>query len=236
MRAEAIAHGARFEYGMRVNEVVCGGPSPRILLESGKIVTADRVVVAAGAYSGKLLPGFFREGGQEMFLAQRRVLAWTEPSPEHRSRLAEFPVWGAFTPRGFFYGFPYNEEGIAGFKLACHEARAMPWMDEAVDPDALDRNASPRDLEPLEQFLDEYIPAARGPIVEIKACMYGSTPSWDFLIDAHPADSRVWVLSGFSGHGFKFATEVGELAADLVERGVSDRGLDIFTRKSHAPH
>jgi monomeric sarcosine oxidase len=233
LRREAEAHGASFEYGVRVNEVICGGGQPRVLLEEGQVIAADAVVVAAGAYVGKLLPGFFREAKESLFRAQRRVLAWTRPEAEDLAAVRDMPVWGAFVPEGFFYGFPYNEEGVAGFKHACHEARAMPWMDVPVDPDRVDREVSERDLAPLRNFLDRYVPAASGPVVEAKVCLYGSTPSWDFLVDTHPADRRVIVASGFSGHGFKFAPEIGELVADLVQTGDDGRGLPIFRRSHH---
>lgn len=233
LRDEAASAGARFEYGVRVNEIVCGGPTPRVLLEEGKLLAADQVIVAAGAYAGELLPSFFRDRGRDLFLAQRRVLGWTRPEPERHADLRAMPVWGAFVPNGFFYGFPLTDEGVTGFKVACHEARTEPWLDEAVDPEGVRREIDDRDLGLLRDFLGEYIPAANGEFVEAKVCMYGSTPGWDFLVDSHPEDGRVWVASGFSGHGFKFAPELGEMLADLLEDGRSDRRLDIFQRKNH---
>jgi monomeric sarcosine oxidase len=233
LRDEASAAGARFEYGVRVNEIVCGGSTPRVLLEEGTLLAADQVIVAVGSYAGQMLPSFFREDGHDLFRAQRRVLAWTRPGAAHDRALRELPVWGAFVPEGFFYGFPLADEGVSGFKLACHEARAIPWLDDAVDPEQVRREVDERDYALLRDFLARYLPAAAGEFVEAKVCMYGSTPGWDFLVDAHPEDGRVWVASGFSGHGFKFAPEVGEMLADLVEDGRSERRLEIFHRKSH---
>lgn len=234
LRDEAASAGARFEYGVRVNEIVCGGPTPRVLLQEGKLLGADQVVVAVGAYAGQLLPSFFRAAGRDLFRAQRRVLAWTRPAGPRHEALRQLPVWGAFVPEAFFYGFPLVDEGVPGFKLACHQARGNAWLDEPVDPERVEREIQARDYELLRGFLAQYMPTAAGEFVDAKVCMYGSTPTWDFLVDSHPEDRRVWVASGFSGHGFKFAPEVGEMLADLVEEGRSERRLPIFHRKSHA--
>jgi glycine/D-amino acid oxidase-like deaminating enzyme len=47
------------------------------------------------------------------------------------------------------------------------------------------------------------------------------SPDEHFVIDLHPDDKNVVVAAGFSGHGFKFASVVGEILADLVLEGTS---------------
>jgi sarcosine oxidase len=43
----------------------------------------------------------------------------------------------------------------------------------------------------------------------------------------------VLILSPCSGHGFKFASVVGEVAADLIETGKSKFNLTNFSFKKH---
>jgi glycine/D-amino acid oxidase-like deaminating enzyme len=131
------------------------------------------------------------------------------------------PVWGAFVRDGFFYGFPWVDEGVDGFKLACHTSPVLDFLDVPVDPDTVDRTADGQTLAVLEAFLGEYLPAAAGPWVATKACLYTVTPHWDFLIDRLPDDPRIVVAGGFSGHGFKFAPAIGRLVADLIDREVA---------------
>lgn len=223
LRAEAEAHGARLRYGARVRELSHGGDRVRVLLDDGTLVASDVVVVAAGAWADQLLPGRLE------LRVLRRVLAWTEPTPERRAALRDLPVWGAFTAEGFFYGFPHNDEGVSGFKLACHAPRqaALAYMDEPVDPDAVSREIEPRDLEPLRSFIARYRPDA-GPIVTAKTCLYASSPSEDFYLDHHPDDARVVVAAGFSGHGFKFTPAIGQAIAGLVLDGDSELVLPQF--------
>jgi sarcosine oxidase len=52
--------------------------------------------------------------------------------------------------------------------------------------------------------------------------MYTMTPDEHFVIDRHPQHPGVVYACGFSGHGFKFASVVGEALADLASRGRSD--------------
>jgi sarcosine oxidase len=49
--------------------------------------------------------------------------------------------------------------------------------------------------------------------------MYTMTPDEHFVIDRHPRHDNVVVACGFSGHGFKFASVIGSILADLVILG-----------------
>ena len=96
-------------------------------------------MVAAGAWLPELCPTLL----PGRLVRQRRILAWVTPAAEHRPALAGMPVWGAFLPDGFYYGFPYADEGIEGLKLAVHTSSEQPWLDTAIDPNTVDRRAHP---------------------------------------------------------------------------------------------
>lgn len=244
LRAEAQSAGARFEYGVHVREVVRPtreGEPPRVLLDDGRLIPAQHIVVAAGAYAQQLLPRELVAGPRGRTHALRRVLAWTMPAPEQRAATAAMPVWAGFVPEGFFYGFPFGRHGppddagdassarpVTGFKLACHVSGAHVDTAAECDPETVDREVDERDLAPLEAFLRDYLPAAQGPFVHTEVCMYGQSQDGDFIVDLHPDDPRIVVCAGFSGHGFKFAPTIGMLVADLVERGRSDWQLPRF--------
>ncbi len=205
MRARAKAHGAQVRTGARAVAIEPG----RVVLEDG-VVEGDRVVLAAGVGTPALLPG-----GSKLSVL-RRLLFWIRPAfvPE------TLPVWGALTPDGFFYGFPHGDEGVRGMKIACHTSATIPGLDDPIDPERVDRSLRPEDWAPVEAFLRTYMPELGAERIEHKVCMYTSTPSWDFLIDRHPDVPGLIVVSGLSGHGFKFAPALGRLVADLVLDGV----------------
>jgi len=123
-------------------------------------------------------------------------------------------VWCVFAPTGFLYGFPWVDEGVDGFKLACHWPPGGEAADVAEDAETVDREVHASDLAPLAGFLDRYLPVAQGPFVAATVCLYTSTPNGHFVIDR---DGPITVAAGFSGHGFKFAPAIGELIAGLVD-------------------
>jgi monomeric sarcosine oxidase len=238
LRAEARAGGAQFRYGAHVREIVMGRDRPRVLLNSGELIAADHIIVCAGAYAEQLLPGFL----DGRLYAQRRVLAWTTPARPHQAALAALPVWAGLTPEGFFYGFPFGDHGVAGFKLARHtsttfdriQAEEEGAVSPRVDPERVDREIDDAsDLTPLRAFLGRYLPAARGPIETATVCMYGCTPSWDFVLDRAPADPRVIVAAGFSGHGFKFLPAIGRIVSSFVCDAAPAGAVPLFARARH---
>jgi glycine/D-amino acid oxidase-like deaminating enzyme len=79
-----------------------------------------------------------------------------------------------------------------------------------------------RDVEPLVGAMEEWMPGAAHTYREGKACMYTLTPDHQFVIDRHPVHQNLILCGGFSGHGFKFAPVVGEIAAELaLENGTT---------------
>ena len=72
-------------------------------------------------------------------------------------------------------------------------------------------------------------PALAGRCVEAKACMYTNTPDLHFVISAHPEHANVAVAAGFSGHGYKFCSVVGEILADLALEGRTDHPTGLFS-------
>jgi sarcosine oxidase len=76
-----------------------------------------------------------------------------------------------------------------------------------------------------------------GACTKGQVCMYTITPDKHFVIDLHPEFPQVSVACGFSGHGFKFASTVGEVLADLAQRGSCRFRIGLFSAKRgrHSP-
>ena len=112
--------------------------------------------------------------------------------------------------------------GIPGFKFGRYH-----HLDEQIDPDAWNRDPTARDEEALRIGLRNYLPAADGPVLSMASCIFTNTTDEHFIIDRHPEHPRVTIAAGFSGHGFKFATVVGEHLADLALDSET-RPYDLF--------
>ena len=171
-----------------------------VVVESdGRRDRADRVVISAGAWLPGLLPVL-----APALRVERVPLFWFDPV----APVGPLPVWIMETPDGDFYGFPPDEHGL---KIARH------GDGDAAVPDSLDRTLRPRDEERVRAFARRHLPAADGSLRSTHVCMYTRTPDGHFVIDR--AGERVVYASACSGHGFKFASVVGEILADLALTG-----------------
>lgn len=67
----------------------------------------------------------------------------------------------------------------------------------------------------LERQVRRILPGLYPEAARVETCRYTLTPDEDFIIDRHPRDPRITIISACSGHGFKFAPLFGEAVADL---------------------
>ena len=178
--------------------------------------TADRLVVTAGAWAAKLVPEVAGHA-----VPERQVLGWFEPERPELFRPETFPVFGVWTEEGRYYGFPSYT--VPGFKIG----RSHHLL-QKVDPDQMDREVHEEDEAILRQAVSRYFPLAAGRLLDRKTCIYTNTPDEHFMIGVLPDRPQVSVAAGFSGHGFKFASVIGEIMADLAQNGETHHDIDLF--------
>ncbi|MFN8635791.1 MAG: N-methyl-L-tryptophan oxidase [Chloroflexota bacterium] len=180
------------------------------------VYEADRLIVSAGAWVGDLVPGL-----KPVTSPERQVLAWLQPLRPELFAAERFPVFNLQVDEGHYYGFPVCS--VPGFKFGRYH-----HLDEQVDPETIDREPNLRDEQLLRAFAERYFPDGTGPTMALRACMFTNAPDEHFILDLHPEDSRVVVASPCSGHGFKFCSVVGEIAADLAEAGETRHDIGLF--------
>ena len=177
--------------------------------------TCRQLVITAGAWTGKLLIDL-----QPILSPERQVLLWTQPRQPEHFQPATFPVLYMQTAEGSFYALPSHDG--AGFKFGKYH-----HLRQQVDPDTMDRECHEEDERVLRAGLRRYFPDADGPMLAMKTCIFTNTRDEHFII-TRPAGSRVTVAAGFSGHGFKFCSVVGEVLADLALDGVTRHDISLF--------
>jgi glycine/D-amino acid oxidase-like deaminating enzyme len=144
----------------------------------------------------------------------RKSLFWYPAAREHEAEHAagRLPCFAFDTPAGFFYGFPSLDE--RGIKVANHSGGRT-----VTDPLDLDRAVDPDEQRQIERWLGDHLPGVGRTRTDHAACLYTMSPDHHFLLGIHPAHPQVAIAAGFSGHGFKFASVVGEILADLATTG-----------------
>ena len=171
----------------------------------------DKLLFCGGPWTGKIV----RDLGVEL-LVTRQVLGWVWPRTPGLFELGRFPVWGIEAADGSLsYGFPMTADN-PGLKVARH------GRGRATDPDRVQRNATAADEAEVLEILNRNLPDGVGPLLSLRICLYTMSPDEHFIIDRHPRHPRVTVACGFSGHGFKFASVVGEVLADLALQGTTE--------------
>jgi sarcosine oxidase len=198
----AQTHGAEVRLSEPVRAIEAANDRVRIVTDRDAI-EAGSAIVAAGPWTTSLLPHI-----NLPLRVTRQVLGWFAPQEPALFATDRFPVFLVESRHGIHYGFPSHGAGV---KVAKHH-----HADEAVDPDLYERGVSAFDEALIRTAIADHLPAANGPLVDAKTCLYTVAPDGDFIIDRLPGAASIVVASPCSGHGFKFAPAIGEILADLA--------------------
>lgn len=199
---QAANWGARLFHGRRI-EAPIGGPRLKIGSET---LAFDAVIVAAGAWAGKLLPEFAGK-----LAVKRRVVGWFETDAPRLAPVIcidnDEGVFGMPAPRGYY-------------KLGLHAVGGAADPDHVREPDESDASL-------LSEQAALLLPKHRPAPVRMQRCLYTVTPDEHFLITPSARHERVLLFSACSGHGFKYAPAFGELAEEWL-RETPSAELEAF--------
>jgi sarcosine oxidase len=214
--ALATEAGARLHFGERVVGIEPKADLIEVVTDEGRY-QCGQVVIAAGSWVAKLVPDLVG-----VVRTTRQVTGWFWPKDAMAFTPDRLPVFiiddGVM---GAFYGVPMFEEG--GMKIARHG-----HLNEIVDPDGMRLPVNDRDVVILRSFLSRRVPLLDGEPVRTQTCTYTNLPDGHFLIDWLPQDSRILAVSACSGHGFKFASAVGQIVGDLLTTGTTSQQISRF--------
>jgi sarcosine oxidase len=213
--AVAKERGAAVRTGEKVIAVEPAGTGVSVVTDRGAIA-ADVAIVAAGSWLSGLFPEL-----RLPLMVTRQVVGWFEPQQPEQFAAGRFPAFMFESEYGQHYGFPaYGNKGI---KFAKHH-----HLGEAVHADSYKRTVSAEDEAAIRAPLEQYLPAANGPLRAAETCLYTMTPDSTFIIDHVPGFPQIVIASPCCGHGFKFSPVVGEIVADLVTKRTTEHDIAQF--------
>lgn len=214
-RQLALAHGAELLANTPVTNITAREGSVTVHTKNGDYHGAA-AILSAGAWFSALEPFVHLP-----IKAIRKVVGWFESASAFAA--GSFPGFTLGAEEGGYYGFP--SIGGAGLKIGRHDT-GLEWKPgEALAPFGSEAS----DEGDLRRVLEAYMPGAAGRLLKGAVCKYEHTPDEDFIIDRHPLHSNVLLAGGFSGHGFKFSSVVGEILADLATRGTTSHNIQPFS-------
>ncbi|MGE0376222.1 MAG: N-methyl-L-tryptophan oxidase [Planctomycetaceae bacterium] len=205
--------GASVMTGATVRNWSVDGGNVRVITDV-QTWEAARLVITAGAWSGPLL-----ERLPLPLRVLRKLLFWHDVStPDWKEATAFFFE----TAAGCFYGFPSLDGRTV--KLAEHTGGGT-----VDDPLAVDRGCHESDRAPVSAFVTRSIKHVSPSPSRHAVCMYTMTPDGHFIVDRDPEHPQVVFGAGFSGHGFKFTSVIGEALADLAVSGETSHPIRFLS-------
>ncbi len=210
----ARAAGAELITGQRVQSIEADSDGVTVRL-ADRDVRADRVVVAAGPWLAKLVPSI-------PLTPHRYVMTWFRARDGHDASLDRLKV--------FIRSAPGSDEWMWGHgALPGDLAKVGDEFDgpfEADDPDAIDREIHPGETDHIAGLVGATFKDLEPEPAEQVTCIMAHTPDGQFVVGPSDDTGRLIVAGGCSGHSFKHASALGELAAQWAH------GEELFTEAS----
>src|SRR3989338_2564137 len=194
------------------------------------VFVAKKLVLSVGTWAPELY-------GAALGLplrVERRVLYWFEPTHQPvADPFSRTPIYiWEISDDANFYGFPLQPGAPRGVKVAGH------CVDQSVaslcTPGTIDRTVKPFEVERMRLLIAPRLPQLNGPLVDAATCMYTITPNGNFFIADHPRSPAVLLVSPCSGHGFKFASVIGEVISQIAQTGRTGHDISLFSMAAHA--
>ncbi|MEZ4522494.1 MAG: N-methyl-L-tryptophan oxidase [Thermomicrobiales bacterium] len=193
---------ADLRYGVEVTGWSSDGNGVTVETTNGTF-SGQSLVLTTGPWANELLSDL-----QVPLEVWRIVNCYFEPIEPELYEVGKFPIYLFDAPEGTFYGFPHID-GV-GLKIGRHDTGRV------TTARTIDRTVADSEINELHDVLSTYLPSAAGRVLDSITCMYTMTPDEHFVIDRHPEHANVVLGCGFSGHGYKFASAIGEALGELA--------------------
>lgn len=198
----AAAAGAEFQTGETVIHWSASENAVEVVTDRNRY-SAARLVITPGAWASSFLASI-----DVRFEVLRKSLYWYATDSNSYHENSGGPCFFFDTPQGEFYGFPVRDAD--GVKLAEHTG-GLP----VTDPLTVNRKESPEETARIVDFLARHMPLVSTRQQRFATCLYTLSPDRHFVVDRHPEHHHVAFAAGLSGHGYKFASVLGEVLAHL---------------------
>ncbi|XP_048738574.2 peroxisomal sarcosine oxidase-like [Ostrea edulis] len=198
-------YGGIIKDGEKVLEIIPGDSV--VIITSTNQYRAQSVVLAVGAWATKLLPKL--QVHLPIKVLRINVLYWKE-KVSGQYGVDKFPVFLQENAISGFtvYGLPSAE--YPGLVKIC-----LHWGPE-VDPDTRDKADDTWVINTMKKYVSKHFPELNPEPAIIETCMYTWSDDENLILDHHPSWRNIVIGAGFSGHGFKLASVVGKVLAELA--------------------
>ena len=210
--------GATLQFGEQIVEWRREGQQIRVTTDRNHYLT-ERLIVTAGPWAASLLRSL-----PVPLTILRKHLHWYEPTDQRYEARNGGCTFLFELPDGIYYGFPQLTGDRDGVKIAEHSGGVA-----IADPQLDSRLIDAEDRRRVESFIKRCLPGVTPRHQRHAVCYYTMSPDGHFLVDRDPQDEAVFFVAGLSGHGFKFASVLGEVLAQMAIDGQTDQPIDFLS-------
>ncbi|MGA8303875.1 MAG: N-methyl-L-tryptophan oxidase [Thermoplasmata archaeon] len=165
----------------------------------------DKLVLSAGAWMSSLVRNL-----RLPLIVEQQTVYWFRPGEGRPESFRGMPAFVWYVPQGgYYYGLPDVGDGV---KIGGNRGQIVRNLNRRPPSAA-------RELRSIRAFRARRLPGLASNPDRHVTCLYTNTPDKNFIVDFHPDSHSVVVVSACSGHGFKFASVMGELVARGVTTG-----------------
>ncbi len=223
----ARSRGAELRVNLRVGSLEEDASGVTVETDRGD-ERADAVIVAAGAWTSRLLPEL-----APLLAVTRQVQAWFAPAPGVDA--AAMPCW--LFDRGQDQRSVY---GLAPDPAAPADASGAPTPSlypklglhgsgDMVDPEIGAAEVNDADVERIRSAYQEIAPSLAGELAGSATCLYTMSPDGQFLVGTRRSSRRIHFAAGLSGHGFKLSPALGDALAQLAITGRTGLPIEFLS-------
>lgn len=229
----AVDHGVEYIIG-EMDKLAFGpnGECAGVVLASGQVLEAERVLMATGARTAPLLaqsaPTNVQLHAGDRVIATGAISFFGKVDGEKQDKFSPIPVLKNCLPQVKGEGMSILPDGTIKFNCdMCftNYVDFAPTGDKmSVPPNATQYNTWTKAFPQF--FKDRAEKTFRGlygkevdgvDIDGYRICWDASTPTHDFLITAHPHCDNLYIATGGSFHGWKFLPVIGEYIAGVMQ-------------------
>ncbi|MFC4023640.1 N-methyl-L-tryptophan oxidase [Oceanobacillus longus] len=216
-RELAIQYGADLFLNENVERIDIQSDHVTIGLKD-KRLHGNQLIITAGKGTNKITALF----EQELPLTPiRKTFSWFQAA-EEKYKIGSFPAWSFDNGQAVFYGFPSMNK--SGPKIGRHDGGIPLTKGEELASFGSYTEDEEDVTEFAKQTMSETLIHKLG-----KVCTYTNSPDGDFIIDRFKEYPHVMIACGFSGHGFKFSSAIGEVLSQMAIKGNSTQDISFFS-------
>src|SRR5699024_9633145 len=170
--------------------------------------------ITTGAWTGQLLPQL-----KEHLIAKRLVLTWFAAKNIEAFKPNQFPVFARLR-KG------YRLTGVPTLDGTMIKASNTKDPAPVLEPNNLNRHVDYKELQEVGMAVERLLPGLVPDPVRASVYMDAYTEDNHSMVGKLPGTDNLFIISGFSGHGFKMSPAIGKIAVDLLIEGKTKFPID----------